>query len=68
MSASTGYSITASDKTKAAIDSAKRNFRDLDRSVKSIAGNLANVGKLIGAGGAVFAAFKAFGALLRAVS
>lgn len=56
----TTYTIAASDKTRAAIESAKARFRDLDRSAKNLSTGLGGIGKAIGVGGAVTLAFKVF--------
>lgn len=55
MNASTSYTIRADDRTKAGIDSAKRNFKDLDKSAKKLSQGL----KAFGVGAVAVKAFSA---------
>jgi len=53
------YTITADDKTRAAIEAAKRNFKSLDKSVKELSKGAAGLGKVLGVGGVVALGLKA---------
>ncbi len=63
--ASAKYILAAEDRTQSAVRSVRAGFESIDKSAKELTKGFAGLGKMIGAGGAVALAMKAFGTLGR---